>query len=100
MKKLLFLILPLIFLCACSTSPEEQHMIKLCSELADAGMPVDCRCAAKKYLSWLSESEKRELRSVGLIFPGYGWKVNSAYKEQMTMSILDKWRNATFECMN
>lgn len=59
---------------------------------------VECLCVVDNYMSHLSEAEFKALKSYGQFFPGYGWMANTKEKQQMTVSIMTKMRNAVVAC--
>jgi len=59
---------------------------------------VNCDCVVKKYIGSLSYEERTELLKVGLVFPGYGWMVNTPRKQDITLSVMNKMHEAVFKC--
>ena len=59
---------------------------------------VDCECVVKTYANSLSYTERAELQAYGSFFPSYGWMVNTPHKQAITLSVMNKMREAVLKC--
>ena len=73
------------------------HLTNSCSSTFGKSIN-ECLCIVDKYMKSLSESELKALSNYGQFFPGYGWMANTKAKQQMTVNIMTKMRNAVAAC--